>query len=59
MTANLEARPRDGTDGFALIIVLALVVLLTVLVVAFFSRTTTARQSAAGSLNQVKADELA
>ena len=59
MTANLEARPRDGTGGFALIIVLALVVLLTVLVVAFFSRTTTARQSAAGSLNQVKADELA
>lgn len=49
----------DRECGVALVLVLAFVVLLTVLITAHFSRTTTERQSASGSLNQVKADELA
>jgi hypothetical protein len=50
---------RGREQGAALIIVLALVVLLTALILAYFSRTTTERQVAQSSFNQVKVDELA
>jgi Tfp pilus assembly protein PilX len=46
-------------DGIALVIVLGFVVLLCLLVVAHFSRTTTDRQLAGASFNQIEADTLA
>src|SRR5438477_4926132 len=45
-------------EGAALLIVLAFVVLLTGVSVAYFSRTTSDRQVAHGSVNQLKADQL-
>jgi hypothetical protein len=59
MTFRARKLQADHECGVALVLVLAFVVLLTVLVTAYFSRTTTERQTAAGSLSQVKADELA
>ena len=46
-------------DGIALVIVLGFVVLLCLLVVAYFGRTTTDRQLAGASFNQMEADTLA
>lgn len=45
--------------GVALVIVLAFVVLLAGIVVAYLSRTSTDRQTAHGSFNDTKADQLA
>ena len=59
LAGDSMTRGQKTAGGFALVLVLAFVVLLTVLVTAYFSRATTERQAASGSLNQVKADELA
>jgi Tfp pilus assembly protein PilX len=48
---------RQG--GLALVIVLGFIVLLCLLVVAYFGRTTTDRQLAGASFNQMEADTLA
>ncbi|MBA3351984.1 MAG: hypothetical protein H0U23_06085, partial [Blastocatellia bacterium] len=55
MTLAFPSKPK----GAALIIVLAFVVILSGIVVAYLARTTTDRQLANGSFNNVKADELA
>src|SRR6267143_522376 len=57
---NCRSKRRPVREhGAALIIVLALVVLVTGLIVVLFSRTTSERQVAQSSFNQVKVDELA
>lgn len=60
---NLPPHPRPHLphreDGIALVIVLGFVVLLCLLVVAYFNRTTTDRQLADASFNQMDADTLA
>ncbi|MDP9162389.1 MAG: hypothetical protein M3O09_19460, partial [Acidobacteriota bacterium] len=50
---------RYRQDGMALVIVLGFVVLLCLLVVSYFGRTTTDRQLAGASFNQMEADTLA
>jgi hypothetical protein len=58
MQSSQQTR-RGRESGIALIIVLAFVVLLSGLVVAYLLRSTSDQQSANGTLNQTKADQLA
>lgn len=50
---------RQPERGIALVVVLAFVVLLAAMVVAFLTRTSADRQTAHGTFNQTKADQLA
>ncbi len=59
MNIRLQRKALERRTGAALVIVLAFVVLLAGVVAAYLARTSTERQLAHGSFNQIKADQLA